>query len=292
MSKAKDTAALPAALNAARHEIDGSAGRLSYYVAGEGPPMLLVHSINAAASAYEVRPIFEWAIQHHKVYAVDLPGFGFSDRSQRAYTPRLYTDAIHDMLEMIAGDGNGDATDRCTRHLARQRVPGARRHRAARPLPHPYSRDADRISEGRREIARCGRARRARCRASTVLHLSAVEPGHLRSLGQQAEHSLFPAQDVRLGQLRSRACGLRLSHRASAWRQERALRLRVGTAVQQGYPRRSTNSSRCRCGCRTAPRAISAISARPTGQCRGRIGGWSPSIPARCRISSGRKNSW
>ena len=36
----------------------GRAG-LSYYVAGAGAPMLLVHSINAAGSAYEVKPIFE-----------------------------------------------------------------------------------------------------------------------------------------------------------------------------------------------------------------------------------------
>lgn len=41
----------------------------------------------------------------HRVYSVDLPGFGFSDRSNREYTPRLYTDAIHEMLEVIAKDG-------------------------------------------------------------------------------------------------------------------------------------------------------------------------------------------
>lgn len=70
--------------------------------------MLLVHSINAAASAYEVGPIFDWAVNHHRVYAVDLPGFGFSDRSDRAYTPRLYTDAVHDMLDAIAGEGGDD----------------------------------------------------------------------------------------------------------------------------------------------------------------------------------------
>ncbi len=70
--------------------------RLSYYVAGNGPPLLLVHSINAAASAYEVRPIFERMVATNRVYAVDLPGFGFSDRSKREYTPRLYTDAIHE----------------------------------------------------------------------------------------------------------------------------------------------------------------------------------------------------
>lgn len=96
---------LPSALEAPRREIGGPAGRLSYYVAGDGPPLLLVHSINAAASAYEVRPIFERMVATNRVYAVDLPGFGFSDRSKREYTPRLYTDAIHGLLEVIAEDG-------------------------------------------------------------------------------------------------------------------------------------------------------------------------------------------
>jgi pimeloyl-ACP methyl ester carboxylesterase len=95
---------LPPALPAERRELVGRAGRLSYYVAGSGEPLLLIHSINAAASAYEVRPLFEHFQASRRVYALDLPGFGFSDRSVRDYTPRLYTDALLDMLEEIARD--------------------------------------------------------------------------------------------------------------------------------------------------------------------------------------------
>jgi pimeloyl-ACP methyl ester carboxylesterase len=98
---------LPPALDAPRHAFNGAAGGLSYYVGGNGPPLLLVHSINAAGSAYEVGPIFENMVKTHHVYALDLPGFGFSDRSERNYTPRLYTDAIHDMLAVLAHD-HGD----------------------------------------------------------------------------------------------------------------------------------------------------------------------------------------
>lgn len=97
-----NTPSLPPALDAARHEITGKAGRISYYVAGDGPPMLLVHSINAAGSAYEIRPIFNEMTRSYRVYAPDLPGFGFSDRSDRRYTPRLMTDALHEMLGVIA----------------------------------------------------------------------------------------------------------------------------------------------------------------------------------------------
>ncbi len=95
---------LPPALDAERHEITGRAGQISYYVAGSGAPLLLVHSINAAASAYEMRPIFEQYRHTHHVYALDLPGYGFSERSERDYSPRLMTDAIHDMLAQIGQD--------------------------------------------------------------------------------------------------------------------------------------------------------------------------------------------
>jgi pimeloyl-ACP methyl ester carboxylesterase len=96
--------ALPHAVSGLRRETDKRAGRLSYYVAGEGPPLLLVHSVNAAASVYEVRPIYEKMKAHRRVFAVDLPGFGFSERSDRDYTPKLYVAAILDMLDVIAAD--------------------------------------------------------------------------------------------------------------------------------------------------------------------------------------------
>ena len=95
---------LPPALSGERREIEGKrAGRLNFYVEGDGPPLLLLHSINAAGSAYEVRPLFE-RLRGRRVYAPDLPGFGFSDRSDRPYRSRLYADAVHDMLDAIAAD--------------------------------------------------------------------------------------------------------------------------------------------------------------------------------------------
>jgi len=103
-------ATLPPALEAARRELNGRSGRLSFYVSGTGSPLLLIHSINAAASAYEVKPIFD-RMRHRRVYAPDLPGFGFSDRSQRDYTPRLYVDAVHDLLDAIAADSGEQPLD-------------------------------------------------------------------------------------------------------------------------------------------------------------------------------------
>jgi pimeloyl-ACP methyl ester carboxylesterase len=92
----------PDALSGERFGFDSRAGRLNVYVAGRGAPLLLVHSINAAASAAEVRPLFEYLQARYTVFALDLPGFGGSDRSDRRYTPRLMTDAIHAVTSHMA----------------------------------------------------------------------------------------------------------------------------------------------------------------------------------------------
>ena len=66
MTRAK----LPPAVQGERLEIRRRSGQLSYYVAGRGEPMLLLHSINAAASVYEVRPVYEHALRSHRVAVV------------------------------------------------------------------------------------------------------------------------------------------------------------------------------------------------------------------------------
>jgi pimeloyl-ACP methyl ester carboxylesterase len=63
-----------------------------------GRPLVLVHSINAGASAYEMRPIFEHYRSLRPVYALDLPGFGFSERKAQVYSPEVYKNAIIALL--------------------------------------------------------------------------------------------------------------------------------------------------------------------------------------------------
>lgn len=89
------------ALNGQLCSIPSRHGLLCAYVKGQGKPLLLVHTVNAAASAAEVRPLFDWMSQHRTVYAIDLPGFGASERSDRLYNPRLMTDAILDLARYI-----------------------------------------------------------------------------------------------------------------------------------------------------------------------------------------------
>jgi pimeloyl-ACP methyl ester carboxylesterase len=98
---------LPLAIESERRLFTGgSAGLLNYYVdeSGGGRPLVLIHSINAAASAYEMRPIFEHYRGRRLVYALDLPGFGFSERSDRYYSRDLYVGAIRDFLEDVVSE--------------------------------------------------------------------------------------------------------------------------------------------------------------------------------------------
>jgi pimeloyl-ACP methyl ester carboxylesterase len=108
---------LPHAVPGTRREFDSEVGGLSYYAAGpatadeRAPPLLLIHSVNAAGSAYDVRPLYERYSAERPVYALDLPGFGFSERSDREYTPRLMTDAIHAMVAQIKRIHGATAVD-------------------------------------------------------------------------------------------------------------------------------------------------------------------------------------
>jgi pimeloyl-ACP methyl ester carboxylesterase len=107
--------AMPAPLAGKRIELsDKRAGRIVVYCEsatssdGSASPLLLVHSVNAAATAYEMKTLFEHYRGKRPVYALDLPGFGLSDRSDRKYTPRLMTDAIHAAVREIQST-HGDA---------------------------------------------------------------------------------------------------------------------------------------------------------------------------------------
>lgn len=95
---------LPSAIEAERRRLRSTqAGELNYYMdkRASGRPLVLVHSVNAAASAYEMRPLFEHYRGQRPVYALDLPGFGFSERSDRVYSPTLYTTALLDLLREV-----------------------------------------------------------------------------------------------------------------------------------------------------------------------------------------------
>ena len=98
---------LPLAIDAERTDFQTQvAGRLSYYsdVQASGTPLVLIHSVNAAASSFEMKKLFDLYRGERPVYALDLPGFGFSSRPDREYTPALFTEAILEFLQNQVGE--------------------------------------------------------------------------------------------------------------------------------------------------------------------------------------------
>lgn len=102
---------LPPAIHADEGDVDVvNVGRVHYYAdrAAEGRPVLLVHSVNAAASAYEMRPLFEALRGTRPVWALDLPGFGRSSRTADDFTPERYAEAIERVLiDVVGADRDG-----------------------------------------------------------------------------------------------------------------------------------------------------------------------------------------
>ena len=80
--------------------------RVSYYAdgPGHGRPLVLIHAINAAPSAFELKPLFEHYRSQRRVYALELPGFGFSERSDRCYSPTLFSETIADFVSRAIGE--------------------------------------------------------------------------------------------------------------------------------------------------------------------------------------------
>lgn len=86
-------------------------GDIFYRKAGDGPPLLLIHGIGAGCSSYEWRHVFGALAEKHTVYALDLLGFGKSDKPRVAYSADLYLDLIDDFCRQVigVGDGRGEA---------------------------------------------------------------------------------------------------------------------------------------------------------------------------------------
>lgn len=76
-------------------------GDVFYLVKGprEARPLVLIHSFGPGASSYEWRKNVDALAEHFRVYAIDLLGFGLSDRPAITYTAETYVDLIGDFLK-------------------------------------------------------------------------------------------------------------------------------------------------------------------------------------------------
>ena len=68
-------------------------------MAGSGPPCLLVHGFGASSGHW--RKNVPLLAQAHKVFALDLLGFGRSDKPLLAYSIDLWRDLVLDFLTEV-----------------------------------------------------------------------------------------------------------------------------------------------------------------------------------------------
>ena len=79
--------------------IDIKENHLRYIVTGEGPSLVLLHTIRTQLDIYQ--KIIPELAKHFKVYALDFPGHGYSDIPKTDYSPELFIDAVNGFLEKL-----------------------------------------------------------------------------------------------------------------------------------------------------------------------------------------------
>jgi len=79
-------------------------GEISYQVLGEGEPAVFLHSFGPGHDSEEWQSVAEVLAQSHRVYALDLLGWGLSARPSLTYDGELYIELIRDFLNDIVGE--------------------------------------------------------------------------------------------------------------------------------------------------------------------------------------------
>lgn len=81
-----------------KEEVEDVRLPLHYYEAGEGEPLILLHGIGQ--SLYAWRKNFEELSKHFHVYAIDLPGHGFSGKPQMSYSIEEFALALESFMNV------------------------------------------------------------------------------------------------------------------------------------------------------------------------------------------------
>jgi pimeloyl-ACP methyl ester carboxylesterase len=77
--------------------------RLAYVDVGEGDPIVLVHGWTTSLNWW--REQVPWLAERYRVVALDLRGFGDSDKVPRGHTMQRYARDVHELLGALGVDG-------------------------------------------------------------------------------------------------------------------------------------------------------------------------------------------
>lgn len=76
-------------------------GAIHYKKIGEGKPILLLHNLDSASSSIEWQKIIKRLSMQHTVYAIDLIGYGHSEKPAMDYTIFLYVQLITNFIKDV-----------------------------------------------------------------------------------------------------------------------------------------------------------------------------------------------
>lgn len=91
----------PDAHGKGRHSYRGRFGRVAYTVRGRGTPLLLIHGVGPGRNANEWSGFARLAESRHRVYALDLWGFGGSETPAMDYSAYLYAAQINEFIRRV-----------------------------------------------------------------------------------------------------------------------------------------------------------------------------------------------
>lgn len=87
--------------NDAEQFFESNLGAVHYTTSGNGRPLLLFHSIEIGCCGLEWEKNIDFLSNYYKVFVIDLPGFGHSQRQRMTYTAYHYAQFIHSFIQNV-----------------------------------------------------------------------------------------------------------------------------------------------------------------------------------------------
>jgi pimeloyl-ACP methyl ester carboxylesterase len=86
------------------HHYAGRLGEICFQELGRGRPVVLLHSFGPGYDSGQWRAAAEVLAANHRVFALDLPGWGRSEGPIGGHDPGLYVDTLDDFLTGVVGE--------------------------------------------------------------------------------------------------------------------------------------------------------------------------------------------
>lgn len=78
-------------------------GKVKYRKKGTGSPLLLIHDLTIGSSSYEYKKLIDKLSESYEVYAIDLLGYGLSEKLNITYTNYFYVQMVIDFIKNVIG---------------------------------------------------------------------------------------------------------------------------------------------------------------------------------------------